>query len=249
MRRRWFLLLPVTAGCKAMDFEFEYAFMDGSPQTNTALAIRNGVGTLTRQVAHGAGLPIGLWRAPVSASTMEALWTRMPAAAPAGGPPLRPGMPNHLFKAKRSGVEKTVRLAHEPEVLDQVRPFLTSLEEAQKQAGGRALRTLAIRFDRWGPGGAVLELIAGGSEEVVIPNVVDVLQLMGAPEQNRSDARVVGAGPAGELRIAAGKSRVLTIPVTRAAGFVYQAKYKRYGNTPFSGTDVFGETSSAMAPQ
>lgn len=231
-----------------MDFEFDYAFMDGSPQTNTALAIRGGVGTLTRQVAHGAGEPIGLWRSGVSEATAEALWNGMPAKAPPR-PPLRPGMPNHLFRAKRNGVEKSVRLAHEPEVLDQVRPFIRALEQAQNEAGKKPLRTLAIRFAEWTETGAVVEVTAAGSEGVVIPNGAEAIRVMGAPEQNRFDLRVAGAAAAGEIRIGAGETRRVAITMRRTAGMLYQAVYKRFGNTPVTGSDIFGETSSAMAPR
>ena len=231
-----------------MDFDFHYAFSDGSPQTNTALVIAGGMGTLTRQVANGAGRAIGLWRGTVTAAAAAALWRELPGAAPPGYP-LAPGMPNHFFRAKRAGVEKSVRFANEPELLDKVRPFIQALEEAMKQAEASPLRTVAVAIRKWTTGGLEVELTVAGIEDVTIPDAAEAIRLMSAPAEKRNDLRVAGTAPAGAVRIPAGQTRTLLIAVERQVGMVYQAMYRRYGNTAMAGGEIFGEAGSGMVPR
>ena len=242
--RRWLILFPLIVGCRAMDFEFSYAFSGGVAETDTTLEIRGGMGTLVRQ----SGTPIGVWQGPVRAVTAEALWREMPAEAPKGFQ-LQPGMPNHLLRMKRGGVEKTVRLAHEPEVLEQVAGLIGALEEAMKQAGQSPVRTVSIRFGGWTAGGAVVELTAAGVEDVWIPDAAAAVELRCAPAENRNRVEVAAKPAAGELRIPAGQTRALEIATVRQAGMVYQARYRRRGRTAAGGGEIFGETSTALAPQ
>ena len=244
--RRILLLTILSAGCNAMDFSFDYTFSDGPARVNSALTIRGNQGTMFRQVASGAEAPIGVWRGTVSEATVEELWTRLPAVAPMGIT-LRPGMPNHWIRMKRGGVEKTLRLAHQPAVLEKVRPFMDVLRAAEREASAWMLRTLAIRFSGWNERGAMVELAAGGTEDVVIPNGAEAIVVRSAPESGNYPLAEAGKGPAGEIRVAAGGTVSVVISMTRTDGLRYHATYRRRGVTTEAGAEIFGDAGSGLA--
>jgi len=231
-----------------MDFTFDYAFSDGTASTHTAVTIRGNQGLTFRHVASGAGKPIGVWKGTVSEATIDRLWKGMPAVAPSGYP-LQPGMPNHMIRMKREGVEKSLRLAHDPDVLDKVRPFVELLEAAEREASTNEVRTLAIRFASWNEKGAVVELKAGGTEEVVIPNGADAIVIQSAAEGTRYPLTDAGKAEPGPIRIAPGKTVSVAIPMQKKAGLQYQALYRRRGITQQAGGEIFGDAGSAMAPR
>lgn len=243
MHRRALLLLSVTAACqpKKMDFDFYYAFSDGTPQTHTQLTIQGTLATLIRQAAGRAADPIGVWRATLDAASIEALAAALPKAPPSG-PPLAPGMPNHLFRLRQGGPERTLRLAHEPEILDQVQPFLQRLEKTIALVAAHPHRTLAVHCVDWSATGLVIELTAAG-RAVTIPNAAEAIEVRTA---NRA---VAAKAPAGALRVEPAKPVRLTIPLRREPGKPYQVFYHRAGVTTAEGDGIFGDANSALAPQ
>jgi hypothetical protein len=248
MQRRLFLFSALAAGGKAMDFTLDYTFSDGPARVHSAMTIRGDRGTMIRQVASGAEMPIGVWQGAVSAATVEALWTQLPAVAPVGVT-LRPGMPNHLIRMKREGMEKTLRLAHQPAVLEKVRSFLDLLRKAEEESSAAPARTLAIRFSGWDERGALVELRAGGEQEVTIPNGAEAIVVQSAPETAKYPLTDEGKGPAGEIRVAAGGTVSVAIPMARKEGQLYQASYRRRGVTKETGGEIFGDAGSGLAPR
>jgi hypothetical protein len=244
MHRRALLLLSVTAACqpKKMDLDFYYAFSDGTPRTHTQLTIQGTLATLIRQSAGRAGHPIGVWQTTLDAASIEALAAALPKAPPPG-PPLAPGMPNHLFRLRQGGPERMLRLAHEPEILEQVQPFIRTLEKTIASVAAHPYRTLAIQCADWAPAGLVIELTAAGSQPVTIPNAAEAIEVRTA---NRA---VAAKAPAGPLRVEPGKPQRLTIPFRREPGQPYQVFYHRTGAATLEATDIFGDANSALAPQ
>lgn len=246
--RRLIVLSVIAVSCKAMDFTLDYTFSDGPARVHTALTIRGNQGTIFRHVASGSEKPIGVWRGTISDATLDQLWKGMPAVAPTGAP-LRPGMPNHMIRMKREGIEKSLRLAHQPAVLEKVRPFIDVVETAQREASASELRTLAIKFSSWNEKGATVELKAGGTEEVVIPNGADALVIQSAPDGARYPLADVGKPIPGVIKIAPGSTISVAIPMTKKEGFQYQASYRRRGVTKETGGEIFGDAGSGMAPK
>lgn len=242
MLRRYFLLVPFPAACqpKPMDFDFYYAFSDGTPQTHTQLTIEGARATLVRQTAGAPGEPIGVWRKDLDAATLAPLADGLPAKAPAG-PPLAPGMPNHLFRMKRNGTERLLRLAHEPEILEQVRPFVTTLERTIARVAEAPYRTLSIRGVEWTTDGLALELTAGGTQALLIPDAAQAIQV-------RTTGQVFPA-PAGPVRLAPGQTERLQVRVPRQAGAKYQVFFQRTGTCQIDSAEMFGSAFSALAPQ
>jgi hypothetical protein len=248
MHRRLFLVSMLAVGCKAMDFTLDYTFSDGPARVHTALTIRGNRGLVFRHVAAGAEKPIGVWKGTVSDATLDQLWKGMPAVAPAGTP-LRPGMPNHMVRIKKEGVEKSLRLAHQAAVLEKVRPFIDLLETAQRESSSAEMRTLSIRFSGWNEKGATVELRAGGTEEVLIPNGADALVIVSAPVGATYPLTDIGRPIPGVIRITPGNTFLVSIPMARKDGFQYQASYRRRGVTKETGGEIFGDAGSAMAPK
>jgi hypothetical protein len=248
MLRRLIVLSLAAVSGNAMDFMLDYSFSDGPARIHTAMTIHGNRGLVFRHVASGAEKPIGVWKGTVNDATLDQLWKTMPAVAPAG-PPLRPGMPNHMFRMKRDGVEKSVRLAHRPEVLEKIRPFLDLLRAAEREASASELRTLSIRFSGWSEKGATVELRAGGTEEVLIPNGAEALVIVSAPVGATYPLTDVGRPIPGVIRIAPGNTFLVSIPMARKEGFQYQTSYRRRGVTKETGGEIFGDAGSGMAPK
>lgn len=247
MLRRLFLCTPLAAISKAMNFSFDYSFFDGPARLHTSLAVRGQTGIRIVQVA-GAGMPIGVTTGELSTKTVEALWSQFPDKPPAG-PPLMPGMPNHWIQMKREGVEKQIRLAANPTVLEQVKPWIAALHTALQEAGAKPVRTLAIRFHQWTASGAEVELVGGGTQEIVIPDAAEAIYIVGAPKESRNLLNTAGRAPRGLVRLAPGGKRMFAIATKREPGMVYQAIYGRQGITQAGGTEIFGDASSTVAPQ
>jgi hypothetical protein len=231
-----------------MDFTLDYSFSDGPARIHTAMTIHGNQGLVFRHVASGAEKPIGVWKGTIVDATLDQLWKGMPAAAPAGAP-LRPGMPNHMIRMKREGVEKSLRLAHQPEILEKVRPFLDALRAAEQEASSSQLRTLSIRFSGWNEKGATIELKAGGTEEVLIPNGADALVIVSASVGASYPLTEAGRPIPGMIRIPPGNTFSVSIPMARKDGLQYQASYRRRGVTKETGGEIFGDAGSAMAPK
>jgi len=224
-----------------MDFTFSHEFFDGPASLYSSLKIEGDRGTLVRQAAAKGDGAIGVFSGRISAAVRDALIKNFPAQAPAG-PRLAPGMPNHLLTLG----PKQLRLIHDAGVLAKVPRFTRALEQAEKEASATPVQTLAVRWDGRTGNVARVELIAGGTTPILIPDA-SVIEILGAPAAAAYPQSSLGKA-SGEIRLPAGGRRMIEIRLSGTAPRM-QAAYRRRGIAAAGSAEIFGNAMSVLVSE